>query len=280
MKYRFVIDMASLSKKHGLPPAWAGFPRVVALRLWRLRKKNKSATYRSEGDRRAGMSRTNVYVVALFCTCLAHAPASEISGRITIEKTGNSKIVAPAVYDLRGMEVSRSASTANVSSEYERVAIWLESKTPAPAPAVNAVMRQRNRSLNPDLLVIPIGSKVDFPNLDPIFHNIFSLSRSQSFDLGYYPQGHSRSVNFSHAGIVQVYCHVHPNMYGVIVVTASRWFGKPARDGTFSWSNIPPGDYRMCVWQKSAGVIHKSIVVPEAGSLRMNLAIPDEDSEN
>ena len=84
-------------------------------------------------------------------------------------------------------------------------------------------MQQRNLRFDPDLLIVPTGSKVLFPNLDPVFHNIFSLSRTQTFDLGYYAEGKSREVVFSRPGIVQVYCHVHPEMYGVVVVTPSRW---------------------------------------------------------
>jgi plastocyanin len=226
------------------------------------------------------MGRTGIYTVALFCACLPHALASEISGRITIEKGGNTKLVAPAVYDLRGVALSSNAPVGKTSSGYERVGIWLESNAPEPAPAVKAEMRQRNQHLDPDLLVVPVGSTVDFPNLDPIFHNIFSLSRTQSFDLGYYAEGRSRSISFPHAGIVQVYCHVHPNMHAVIIIAASRWFGKPASDGAFSWSNVPAGNYRMCVWQKSAGVVRRKIVVPTTGSLRVDMSIPNEDPEN
>ena len=226
------------------------------------------------------ISRTSGYIAALLCTCLTHALASEISGRIVTEKAGSAKIFAPAIYDLRGIAVSSSRSNGRASNGYERIAIWLESKAPAPAAPVKVVMRQRNRRIEPDILIVPVGSTVEFPNLDPIFHNIFSLSRTQSFDLGYYAEGRSRSVTFSRPGIVQLYCHVHPNMYGVIVVTASRWFGRPAQDSTYSLSDVPPGNYRMCVWQKAVGVMHRSITVPEAGSLRMNVAIPDEAWEN
>jgi plastocyanin len=226
------------------------------------------------------MRRASICAAALFWACLRQASASEVSGRITIEKGDNARIVSAAVYDLRGIAVANSAPPAKASTGYDRVAIWLESNTPTPAPRVKAVMEQRNRQLGPNLLVVPAGSTIEFPNLDPIFHNIFSLSRAQSFDLGYYAEGRTRSVDFLHPGIVQVYCHVHPNMHGVIVVTASRWFGKPAQDGAFSWPDVPPGKYRMCVWQKSVGVIRRKIVVPQSGALHVNMTIPDEGPEN
>ena len=174
------------------------------------------------------MHRTRVYAAALFCACLSQAPGSEVAGRITLEKRSNTQLLAPAVYDLRGSAVSSTSPLSKRSSGYDSVGIWLESSASMTAPAVKAKMRQQNQHLEPELLVLPVGSTVDFPNLDPIFHNIFSLSRTQSFDLGYYSEGRSRSISFSRPGIVQVYCHIHPNMHGVIVITTSRWFGKPA----------------------------------------------------
>jgi plastocyanin len=218
--------------------------------------------------------------MALFCAAVSQIFASEISGKIILQKRNPEKTVAPAVYDLRGVALSSKRPAAHTANPYDRVAIWLEAKTPVPAPPIKAVMRQRNRTLDPGLLVIPVGSTVDFPNLDPIFHNIFSLSRTQSFDLGYYPEGRSRSITFPRAGIVQVYCHIHPNMYGAIVVTESRWFGKPTEDGSFAWHDVPPGAYRLCVWQKSAGIAHKAIEVPAAGAIQVSVSIPDVDPDN
>jgi plastocyanin len=226
------------------------------------------------------MIRTQACAMALFCAAVSQTFASDISGKIILQKRNAEKTVVAAVYDLRGVALSSRQPATQTANPYDRVAIWLESKTPVAAPPTKAVMRQRNRTLDPSLLVIPVGSTVDFPNLDPIFHNIFSLSRTQSFDLGYYPEGRSRSINFSRPGIVQVYCHIHPNMYGAIVVTESRWFGKPLEDGSFVWHDVPPGAYRLCVWQKSAGIAHKAIEVPGAGVVQVNVSIPDVDPEN
>jgi len=218
--------------------------------------------------------------MALVCAMLPACFGSEVSGTITIQRGVSTKVLAPGVYDLRGMAASHGSSAATKDNAFDRVAVWLESDSQAAPAPISATMQQRQQRLEPALLIIPVGSTVDFPNLDPIFHNIFSLSRTQSFDLGYYPQGRSRSVKFSRAGIVQVYCHVHPNMYGAIIVTASPWFGKPAADGAFSWSDVPAGKYRLAVWQKNVGVVHKDIVVPSVGSIRANVAIPEDDMQN
>jgi len=212
-------------------------------------------------------------LVGVFATWVQ---ASEVRGEITLAKEMVRKALPPAVYDLRGIAVHEKPSPAVSPGRFGRVAVWLEGGLSAPAAGL-ATMQQRGRRFEPDLLIISPGSKVNFPNLDPIFHNIFSLSRTQAFDLGYYAEGKSHEALFSRQGIVQVYCHVHPEMYGVIVVTSSRWTAKPAADGTFSWSDVPPGKYRVMVWQRSAGLIHKTISVPETGSVQVNFNLPEDD---
>src|SRR6185437_8163167 len=153
------------------------------------------------------MSRKVLIMVVLACATIHSARAGEVSGKIIIEKNLNKKTLMPAVYNLRGMAIQEAPSEHRAANEFERIAVWLESKEPGgPTAPVTATMAQRDRRFEPALLIVPIGSTVEFPNTDPIFHNIFSLSRAQSFDLGYYPKGQSRMVRFTHAGIIQVYC--------------------------------------------------------------------------
>jgi plastocyanin len=224
--------------------------------------------------------RTGVCGYALFFSHSSYSLASEVSGKIVLQKKPRKQVLAPAVYDLRGMAMSDQPSGREPVNEFDRVAVWLESERDEPAPPARATMQQRNRRFEPELLVIPVGSVVEFPNFDAIFHNIFSLSRTQGFDLGYYPKGQSRIVKFPRSGIVQVYCHVHPSMYAAIVVTSSRWSGKPAQDGSFSWPDVPHGNYRLTIWQKFVGVFRKDFVVPEVGDVAINVSIPVEEPEN
>jgi plastocyanin len=213
-------------------------------------------------------------ISALFCVGGA-VQASEISGTITLDTRLVKKSLPPAVYDLRGMAVRDQRSLTGQPGKFGRVAVWLEGGSSASGPGT-ATMEQRDRRFEPDLLIVQPGSKVVFPNLDPIFHNIFSLSRVQPFDLGYYAEGKSREVVFSREGIVQVYCHVHPEMYGVIVVTGSRWTARPAADGTFSWTDVPPGKYRVVIWQRAAGLIHKAVTVPATGTVGVKFELPQD----
>jgi plastocyanin len=220
------------------------------------------------------------YLFTLCCALAATAAAAEVSGKITIEKGIIKKPVSATVYELRGPSVSEESPARRDQSEFEKIAVWLDSAVATSVSPSVATLQQRNKQFEPSLLIVPVGSTVDFPNLDPVFHNIFSLSRTQSFDLGYYPKGHSRSVKFPNAGIVQVYCHVHPEMHGVIIVAATPWYGKPDNQGNFSWPQIPAGRYKLGVWQTSVGVLHRTVVVSEGAHVHVELSLPHSDSED
>jgi plastocyanin len=143
-----------------------------------------------------------------------------------------------------------------------------------PSNPVKFKIEQLNRRFAPDLLVVPVGSTVSFPNMDPIFHNLFSLSKPKSFDLGSYDQGESRDVFFPKPGIVEIYCHLHPNMAATIVVTPNRWYAKPDRTGQYQIPDVPPGKYTLVAWHKSAGFFRKAIVVESGHDSVADFFIP------
>ena len=210
------------------------------------------------------------------CLVAYGAFATDISGRIVLKKNLDRKSINAAVYSLRGIAVETPSSLPKQGS-FNHTAVWLETDgTGNPGSPATAKMQQLGRRFQPDVLVVPVGSTVEFPNLDPIFHNIFSLSRSQTFDLGYYAEGKSRTVTFARPGIVQVYCHIHANMYGVIIVAPSAWFGLPDSDGLFSFSSVPPGEYRLAVWQRSAGLFRKKLQVASSGTIHVDVTLPEE----
>ena len=201
--------------------------------------------------------------------------AGDVSGHAVVTKRLTKKHVAPIVYNLRGTAPSPNVNDgAEAVNEFDRMVVILEGESQPPKPPITAVLDQRNTRFDTGLLVIPVGSTVEFPNSDPIFHNVFSLSKTQPFDLGFYPRGQSRSVKFNRAGIVQVYCHIHADMYAAIVVTASPWFAKPSHDGSFSWTGVPAGRYRLIAWHKIAGLHATDVTVPETGKVDVNISVP------
>jgi len=133
--------------------------------------------------------------------------------------------------------------------------IWLEplaGKTRPRAPGTFQIVT-RNKTLIPHILAIPVGSTVAFPNDDPISHNLFSLSSNNAFDLGLYRKGAGKSQKFDTPGIVNVYCNVHPNMSAVIHVITTPYFGFADANGSFSVGDVPPGRYRLVVWNEQGG---------------------------
>ena len=111
---------------------------------------------------------------------------------------------------------------------------------------------QRNKRFEPNLLVIPVGSIVDFPNADPWFHNVFSLYRGKRFDLGLYQAGAQRSVKFDRIGPSYLFCNIHPEMTGVVLVVDSDFFGITDKAGRYSIADVPPGRYIVHVWYENA----------------------------
>lgn len=137
------------------------------------------------------------------------------------------------------------------------IVIWLE---PLDGGAIQAMqpeharLLQKDKMFHPHVLAIGVGSVVDFPNADPIFHNAFSNFEGQLFDVGLYPPGTSRSIRFHRAGIVRVFCNIHPTMSAVIVVLDTPYFTKAGNDGHYRIANVPPGNYRLRVFDERATV--------------------------
>lgn len=139
-------------------------------------------------------------------------------------------------------------------SDYSGVVVWLASAD-SPAPPVtqkHARMLQKNKRFSPHILAIQTGTVVDFPNLDPIFHNAFSNYDGKIFDVALYPPGSSRSVRFDRPGIVRVFCNIHAFMSAVIVVVNSTHFTITSRDGSYSLAGVPPGSYEVQFFHERA----------------------------
>lgn len=157
--------------------------------------------------------------------------------------------------------------------------VWLEpagGKAPRRAPATFQLIT-RNKTLIPHVLAIPAGSTVNFPNDDPISHNLFSLSSSNAFDLGLYRKGAGKSQKFDVPGIVNVYCNVHPNMSAVIHVMSTPYFGFADASGNFSIADVPPGKYRLFAWNEQGGQTESTLEVGSSAPPAVALTL---DSRN
>jgi plastocyanin len=139
--------------------------------------------------------------------------------------------------------------------DYSGVVVWLEPVSGAvamPAVSHHAEMVQKNKTFSPHVLAITVGTTVDFPNRDFIFHNAFSNYNGETFDIGLYPPRTTKSTEFKRAGVVRVFCNIHPTMSAVIVVLKSPYYSVSDKSGAVQIANIPEGSYRLHVFHERA----------------------------
>jgi plastocyanin len=143
-----------------------------------------------------------------------------------------------------------------------------------------AEIEQLGETFIPHVLPIVKGTAVEFPNRDSIFHNVFSLSATKSFDLGRYPMGDSRMVQFDVPGIVPVFCHIHSDMSAIILVLDNPYFSVPDTQGRFSIENIPPGKYTLAAWHERSEQVEIQVDLQAGQQLELNLTVPIEDDDS
>ncbi len=191
--------------------------------------------------------------VALHDLSLDGARASQgpATGRLAgVVRLTAAKSPSPAsAYDRRSVGPRPMAQ-----AEAGNVVVFFEGLRPAgPVPATPAKIVQKDEQFVPHVVAVTAGSVVEFPNQDPFFHNVFSLSRPATFDLGRFPPGSSRARTFRTPGLVKVYCQIHSHMSAVARVFDHPWFTIPGTDGTFSIDGVPAGEHTVVAWHERIG---------------------------
>jgi plastocyanin len=147
------------------------------------------------------------------------------------------------------------------------VVLYVQHATaPDGLPSAHVSMLQRDEQFEPHILPVFRGSSVEFPNGDDVFHNVFSFSKAERFDLGRYPKGESKSVTFEKKGLVDVRCEVHDHMRSYIHVFDHPYFAVAAEDGTYAIPKVPPGKYTLVVWKEFFDPVRQEIEVKADGA--------------
>jgi plastocyanin len=171
----------------------------------------------------------------------ASAAAGTVTGKITLVKDGKEL------------------------PDASNVVVWVDGTrkpptTPTPPPAKSeagaepaaGTMKQAAKRFQPRVVAVPKNSTVEFPNQDPIYHNVFSVSGANRFDLGLYRSGASKPKTFEEAGLVRVYCNIHPQMVGFVMVVDSDYLAVTSPSGEFELANVPAGARVLKVWHEEA----------------------------
>ena len=161
------------------------------------------------------------------------------------------------------------------------VVVWLTpldraAETPTgPPPGRDQPPRlvQRNKTFEPHVLVVPVGTLVVFPNQDPFFHNIFSLYDGRRFDLGLYESGTSRSVRFDRAGVSFLFCNIHAEMSAVVIALDTNYFAVSDRSGRVVVPDVPEGSYQLNVWYELATPEELKALTRVVSVLNSNVAL-------
>jgi plastocyanin len=168
------------------------------------------------------------------------------------------------------------ASSEAPDASPQSAVIYLRGPEPSTAPAgARATVRvsQRNRTIIPHVTVVQAGTRVSFPNEDDVFHNIFSLSSPHRFNLGRYAPGGSKTEVFNKPGVVRLFCDIHSEMGGIILVLDTPWFVRPDADGRFKLEGVPPGEYTAVAWHEAAGIDSTRVVVTEGGETTVDFTL-------
>jgi hypothetical protein len=167
---------------------------------------------------------------------------------------------------------------ASPSPEIRNVVVYLKDITyRGMLPTSHGEIRQVNETFVPRVLAVTRGSTVEFPNDDPYFHNVFSLSSGATFNLGRYPKGKSSRWEFRKPGLVKVFCNIHSHMAASILVLDHPYFAIPELDGTFTLPTVPPGRYTLVGWHERIGERTTPVVVQTGRPVSVELSLPVED---
>ena len=148
-----------------------------------------------------------------------------------------------------------------------------ELKGVTPSTESESTMNQIDVEFKPGVLVVQQGATVHFPNLDKVWHNVFSLSPGNEFDLGLFRGGQSQSVQMKTPGEVKVFCNIHPQMAATILVLQNPLFVETKPDGTFLLENIPPGSYQLVAWERTHTSLTRDILVVEGQAATMDFTL-------
>ena len=197
------------------------------------------------------------------------AAAGTIRGSVDVRR----EIAAP---DSRPAPATVGMEAHHHPPDRRRTVVYLET---APRGAfelregARASMDQRNESFVPHVLAITAGTTVDFPNSDRTYHNVFSFTKGNRFDLGRYGRGRSKSVRFDRPGIVRVFCDIHSHMSAFILVFGHRFFAVTDAAGRYQIDSVPPGTYTLVAWNDGQPRETRVVTVPESSGVEADFVL-------
>lgn len=213
----------------------------------------------------------------------APAATATIAGRVEISRALAARRPRFRIYAEPGAGAVPPAPPASEADERRNVVLYIErvaGGTDGADARTHAVLRQEGERFTPHVVPVVRGTTVDFINDDPLYHNVFSLSRAKEFDLGRYPRGTSKGATFDRPGVVQVFCHIHSDMSAVVLVLDNGFFATPDASGRYTIPNLPAGDYTVVAWHERIKPIthHMHVDAGQVAQLDFTIPLPAADA--
>jgi plastocyanin len=161
---------------------------------------------------------------------------------------------------------------ARAAADAADAVVWIDGPKTRPRPSAATIV-MKDKAFAPRVVVVPVGGTVEFPNQDPVFHNVFSVSGENRFDLDLYKKPKSGAQRFDRPGLVRVYCNIHPQMSAFVLVRDNPFWARPAADGSFTIENVPAGDWVLKAWHERAGEASQPLTVSAEGAVEASLTL-------
>jgi plastocyanin len=156
-----------------------------------------------------------------------------------------------------------SGTTQASGKPVQNAVIWLDAQGAPPlVQSASITIDQRNLAFAPHVLAVRVGTSVDFPNNDRVFHNVFSFKDGKKFDLGMYPSGvKAKPVVFDRPGLSRIFCNIHPNMAAYVMAVDTPYYAISDERGAFTMSSVPPGTYTYHAWRPGSDTLTGAVTV-------------------
>jgi len=209
---------------------------------------------------------------------LQSSHAGTITGTVRAQgKEGADQELATRQYDSRKFKFVERINYAELHDFIVYLDQPFTNKTALPARPVQVITKkrvsQKGAMFSPHVLPVMVGTTVEWPNNDEIFHNVFSMSEAKEFDLGLYEGGKSKSVVFDKPGRIDVFCSIHTTMNCIVLVLETPHFAATDDRGRYTLSQIPPGTYRLKAWHERLPSQTKEVTVTDDGSVKIDFTL-------
>ena len=213
-----------------------------------------------------------ILVLLLFASCFGVCDAGTIVGKVKAEgKAEAQQDISSGKYESRKWKFVERLNYG----EFKDFVVYIDQPIPGSLPPTEPlqVIIQKNAVFVPHILPVMVGTTVEWPNHDDIFHNVFSMSEPKSFDLGLYKSNETKRVTFDKPGRVDVFCSIHTKMNCIVLVLQSPFFSVTDEKGFYKISNVPPGRYKLTGWHERMPLVTKEIEVPATGEVKADLTL-------